>query len=290
MTYSIVAFDSETGALGVGVQTHQPCVGSIVPWVEPGVGAIATQSFANINFGPQGLSLLTNGLDAQRTLAALIAGDDLPGRRQVAVIDAAGAPSVHTGVDCIPFASHVVGTHFSTQANMMTNAGVPEAMASAFEGSSGYLAERIMAALEAGQEAGGDIRGSQSAAILVRLPGPRSNAWDLRIDNSARPLQDLRQLVNVRLAGSLLVSLNADASIEEVRERFAQASQLYPSDEQAFWYAINTLPGRGQLPETVEILNELFERAPQWRELLARLRLPGVDAVRDAIRLNPSGG
>ena len=109
MTYSIVARDPATGALGVGVQTHQPAVGAIVPWVKAGIGAIATQSFANINFGPQGLALLESGLDAPRTLAALIAGDDLPARRQLAVLDASGQVAVHTGDQCIPYAAHVTG-------------------------------------------------------------------------------------------------------------------------------------------------------------------------------------
>lgn len=171
MTYSIVARDAETGALGVGVQTHQPAVGAIVPWVKAGAGAVATQSFANVNFGPQGLALLEHGLDAPRTLAALIAGDAMPARRQVAVIDGNGAVAVHTGGECIPFASHVLGEGFAAQANMMIRQGVPEAMADAYTSATGVLAARIMAALDAAQQAGGDIRGSQSAAILVRAPG-----------------------------------------------------------------------------------------------------------------------
>ena len=279
MPYSIVARDPLTGALGVGVQTHQPCVGSIVPWVEPGVGAVATQSFANINFGPQGLALLANGLPADRVVAALIAGDDIPERRQVAVIDDAGSAAVHTGASCIPFASHVVGTGFSTQANMMTAAGVPEAMAAAFEAAPGVLAERILAALDAGQRVGGDIRGSQSAAILVREPGPRANTWDLRIDNSPAPLADLRTLLNIRLAGAMLGALPADASLESLQAAHAKAHELYPSDEQAFWFAINQLGARGYTEEAVARLRALFERAPQWRELLTRLPFPNLEEL-----------
>lgn len=279
MTYSIVAHDPHTGALGVGVQTHQPCVGSIVPWVEPGVGAVATQSFANINFGPQGLALLANGLPAERALAALIAGDDLPERRQVAVLDHRGHASVHTGKSCIPFASHVVGEHFSAQANMMTSEGVPEAMAAAFAAADGLLAERILVALEAGQAAGGDIRGSQSAAILVREPGPRSNTWDLRADNSPSPLAALRELLNIRLAGALLAALPADAAVASLHAAYDQAHALYPSDEQAFWFALNTLGARGHVDEAVAMLVPLFERAPQWRELLRRLPFPGLEEI-----------
>ncbi len=285
MTYSIVAHDPETGAFGVGVQTHQPCVGSIVPWVEAGLGAVATQSFANINFGPQGLSLLATGLDARRTLAALIAGDDMPTRRQVAVIDQSGNAAVHTGSDCIPFASHLVGQSFSAQANMMTREGVPEAMAAAFEAGRGYLAERIMDALDAAQAAGGDIRGSQSAAILVRLPGPRSAMWDLRVDNSAAPLKDLRELVNIRKAGGLVGRLADEPSLERVMARYAEAKTLYPSDEQVFWFALDVLVARQELDRAVEELTPLFERAPQWRELLARLALPNAVAIKPRFRV-----
>ena len=281
MTYSISARDAATGALGVGVQTHQPCVGAIVPWVKVGVGAVATQSFANINFGPQGLALMEEGLPAGRALAALLAGDDMPARRQVALIDDTGAAAVHTGADCIPFAGHVIGEGFSAQANMMTNEGVPEAMAAAFEAAQGHLAERIMAALEAAQAAGGDIRGSQSAAILVREPGPRASTWDLRIDNSATPLLDLRTLLNIRMAGRLLPSFTTpqSAPLEEALAAHAEASRLYPSDEQTFWFAVNGLVAMGHDDEAVHLLEPLFEKAPQWRELLHRLTLPGAVAL-----------
>lgn len=282
MTYSIVARDPATGALGVGVQTHQPCVGAIVPWVKSGVGAVATQSFANINFGPQGLALLESGLPAERALAAITAGDDMPGRRQVAIIDHTGAVAVHTGGDCIPFASHVIGHGFSTQANMMTSERVPEAMAKAFEATAGVLAVRIMAALEAAQAAGGDIRGSQSAAILVREPGPLTATWDLRIDNSPEPLAELRRLLNVRLAGQLLSAsrITDSTALEVAMAEYAEASRLYPSDEQTFWFAVNTLTGLGQADKAMEMLQTLFVRAPQWRELLLRLTLPGATALK----------
>jgi uncharacterized Ntn-hydrolase superfamily protein len=280
MTYSIVARDPATGALGVGVQTHQPAVGAIVPWVKAGIGAIATQSFANINFGPQGLALLEGGLDAPRTLAALVAGDDLPARRQLAVIDAAGVAAVHTGEQCIPYAGHVIGDGFSAQANMMLNEGVPEAMASAFSATTGHLAERIMAALEAAQGLGGDIRGSQSAAILVREPGPLSSTWDLRVDNSAQPLADLRALVNVRLAGMLIDRLGPQSGPQEAMTAYARASELYPSDEQSFWFAVQGVAAAGQLDMAAAMLNPLFERAPQWKELLFRLAMPDLEPLK----------
>jgi uncharacterized Ntn-hydrolase superfamily protein len=278
MTYSIVAGDPETGAFGVGVQTHQPSVGAIVPWAKAGVGAVATQSFANINFGPQGLGLLESGLPAGRVLASLVAGDTMEERRQVAVIDDAGTAAVHTGGECIPFAGHVIGTGFSTQANMMALEGVPEAMAEAFSGASGPLAARIMMALEAAQQAGGDIRGSQSAAILVREPGPLSATWDLRIDNSRDPLGDLRALLNIRLAGVALAEsrIPDSASLTAAMAAYEEACRLSSSDEQTFWFAVNTLTRIGQEGKAEELLRDLFAHSPQWQELLMRLTLPGA--------------
>jgi uncharacterized Ntn-hydrolase superfamily protein len=283
MTYSIVARDARTGALGVGVQTHQPAVGAIVPWVKAGVGAVATQSFANINFGLQGLTLLEHGLGAPQALSALIAADDMPGRRQVAVIDADGAVAVHTGGECIPFASHVVGDGFSAQANMMANKGVPEAMAAAFTSTAGPLPLRIMAVLDAAQRAGGDIRGSQSAAILVRAPGPLDYRWDLRVDNSADPLGELRRLGDLRVAGSLLEELGSSTPYEEAMAEYHEASRLYPSDEQTFWFALNGLTAMGRPDEAAALLGPVFERGPQWRELLRRLDLPGAAELREAV-------
>src|SRR6185312_15902457 len=183
MTYSIAARDPETGDIGVGVQTHQPAVGAIVPWVDPLVGAVATQASVTPRFGPQGLALMKSGLDAAHALRGILATDSGAAHRQVALLPCAGPPAVHTGADCIPFAGHQTGEHYSVHANMMLRDTVPAAMAKAFETATGHLAERILAALEAAQAEGGDIRGSQSAAILVRRPGPFDFTWDLRADN-----------------------------------------------------------------------------------------------------------
>lgn len=280
MTYSIVARDARTGAFGVGVQTHQPSVGAIVPWVRDGIGAIATQSFANIAFGPQALALLETGMEAPRALAAIIAGDTMPGRRQVAIVDAAGVAAVHTGDECIPYAGHIIGDGYSCQANMMTNAGVPEAMAAAYEATDGLLTERIMAALEAAQEAGGDIRGSQSAAIVIRAAGGLSRTWDLRIDNSREPLRELRTLVNAKIAGQILAEIHPDTPFDEAMATFGRANALHPWDEQTFWFAVNTLTALERPDEAVAMLEPLFARAPQWRELLGRMELPGALALR----------
>ncbi len=280
MTYSIVARDPATGDLGVGVQTHQVGVGAIVPWVKPGVGAVATQSSANVAFGPQALALLESGLDAEHALAAILAGDRHPERRQVAVLDVSGKAAVYTGEACIPFAGHQVGEGYSVQANMMLNDTVPAAMARAFEASEGHLSARILAALEAAQGEGGDIRGSQSAAIVVHAPGNGLDyQWDLRVDNDPQPLVRLRELVHLRLAGRRLSVRAGDEppSLQEAFAAFAEAEQLFRSDEQTFWFAVNVIGDRyGELDRAAELLAPLFQRAPQWRELMHRL--PGRPA------------
>jgi uncharacterized Ntn-hydrolase superfamily protein len=286
MTYSIVALDRETGDLGVGVQTHQPSVGAIVPWVSPGVGAVATQAMANIDLGPRALAVMERGLSAERALTAVLAADPGAAIRQVGVVDANGSTAAHTGDGTLFYASHCTGDGYSAQANMMMDEGVPEAMAAAFEGSKGLLASRILTALEAGEGAGGDIRGMQSAAILVRPPDPMhvEHHWDLRIDNDPAPLVALRGLVHLRLADQIMIAAEAAAkgareagtSADEIlaaaNEALAEAEALYPSDEQTFWFAVSVLAnGVGDLDAAAQQLMPLFERAPQWRALLHRL-------------------
>ncbi|MGH2609253.1 MAG: DUF1028 domain-containing protein, partial [Tepidiformaceae bacterium] len=279
--------------LGVGVQTHQPGVGAIVPWIRPGVGAVATQSFVNIAFGPQGLALLESGLPPERALAAIVAGDDMPARRQVAILAADGSAAVHTGDNCIPYAGHRVGEGYSVQANMMLKDTVPDAMAGAFEAATGNLAQRILAALEAAQAEGGDIRGSQSAAILVRTPGHELDFhWDLRVDNDPKPLAKLRELVNIRLAGRVLelVTEGGSTLAEDKAERlklyeaaFERADHLAPHDEQTFWYALSLAQRLGENERAMDLLDGVFARAPQWRELLMRLDWPDLAALKAAV-------
>ena len=291
MTYSIVARDAETGELGVGVQTHQPAVGAIVPWVKAGVGAVATQSFANIKFGPQFLALLGAGLDAHSALTAVIAADTMPDRRQVAVIAASGEPATHTGLACIPFAAHRQGPNYSVQANMMLTDRVPGAMAAAFEQSAGPLALRILRTLEAAQAEGGDIRGMQSAAILVRGPGELSSTWDLRVDNDPEPLRKLSELVDIRRAG-MLAAAPVDVSepdVEGMVARYEEAMLLAPSDEQTFWFGVRGLAAAGETERAVAVLEPLFARAPEWNELLHRLEMPEAVLLKAKIPRPPSG-
>ncbi|GBD24523.1 hypothetical protein HRbin29_02201 [bacterium HR29] len=287
MTYSIAAHDAETGELGVGVATHQPCVGAIVPWVEPGVGAVATQSFVNPSFGPQALALLRHGLDAPRALAAVLAADDRPEVRQVAIVDATGKSAVHTGEACIPYAGHRTGPGFSVQANMMLRPTVPDAMAEAFAAAQGPLALRILAALEAAEAEGGDIRGRQSAAIVVRRTASASDyRWNLRVDNDPEPLAKLRELAAIRLAGALeeefeeAQSGSPEERLARARAAYAEARAIHPSDEQSFWYAVMALAPLGAEEEAAAVLAPLFERAPHWRELLHRLSFGGLEGLK----------
>ena len=202
-TYSIVALEKETGRLGVAVQSHYFGVGPIVPWVEKGVGAVATQSLVEITYGPLGLDLMRAGKTAQEALTALVAADGERETRQVGMVDIKGNVAVHTGERCIPEAGHRMGDGYTVQANLMLNDEVPDAMAEAFENAEGDLPERLMVALEAAEEAGGDIRGRQSAALVV-APGPDEpalgygfNVVDLRIEDHKRPLLALRRVLTI---------------------------------------------------------------------------------------------
>ena len=282
MTYSIVARDPETGELGVGVQTNRPTVGAVVPWVEPGIGAVATQSRANVSFGRQALDLMRTGLDAPAALRAVLAGDDEPEVRQVGVIDAAGNTAAHTGGSCIPEYSTVQGDDYSAQANMMLNPGVPEAMAAAFESLPGALVDRILSALNAAQAAGGDIRGMQSAAILTSTPPagpgeplvgvPPAGRWDLRIDNSKDPLGEIRALKDLIAAELSMREPEANESLVGAQAAYAAAANLSPSDELTFWYGVRNLTLElEEYDQAAKILEPLFTRAPQWKELLHRL-------------------
>ncbi len=199
-TYSIVAFDPETGEMGVAVQSHWFSVGTIVSWGEAGVGVIATQSFVNVSFGPRGLELLRNGKTPQEVVNELLESDEGREFRQLAVLDAKGNAASFTGTKCIQPAGNIVGNGFSVQANLMSNDKIWPAMAEAFKNSKGPLAERMLIALEAAENAGGDIRGKQSAALLVVRGKSTGKVWedrlvDIRVDDSSEPLVELRRIL-----------------------------------------------------------------------------------------------
>lgn len=286
-TYSIVARDAETGQLGVAVQTHQMGVGRLVPWLLPGVGAVATQSLVNISFGPMALEMLREGVDAEHVIAALVASDEGANRRQVAVVDAQGHAAAWTGEGCIAEAGHYVGEGFSVQANMMTNATVVLAMASAYKRASGDLAARMLAALQAAEAEGGDIRGMQSAALVV-VPGDKeSKTWstdyDLRVDEHATPLNELARLVRLRHA-SLIDDAGYTAldegRLEEALDHWAKARREAPElEELAFWQAVKLADQHSAVDVAASILRPVLSRNPRrahWIDLIRRLQMCGL--------------
>jgi uncharacterized Ntn-hydrolase superfamily protein len=290
-TYSIVARDSATGALGVAVQSHWFSVGTLVSWAEAGVGAVATQSLVNKSFGIRGLNLLRSGLTAQQALDSLLATDEGREVRQVAIVDTVGNVAVHTGKDCIDYAGHVRGSGFSVQANMMLTNKVPRAMATAFEKSkSKPLAERLLGALEAAEGAGGDIRGKQAAALLVVPARSKGEPWnerlvDLRVDDSPAPLKELRRLYNVHVAyehmnaGDLAVE---KANMQQAMQEYEAAMKMFPKNlEMQYWTAI-TMANNKQLDKAVPMLKKIFAADKNWKELTRRLPQVNLLTVSDA--------
>lgn len=283
-TFSIVARDPATGELGVAVQSHWFSVGSTVPWAEAGVGAVATQSFVDPSYGKLGLDLMRAGRSAPDALKSLLAGDEGRDVRQVAMIDARGGVDAWTGAKDIQAAGHTVGQNFSVQANLMLNEQVWPAMARAFETTKGDLAERMMAALEAGQAAGGDIRGRQSAAIIVVSGKATGKAWidrvfDLRVDDSPEPLKELRRLLNLQRAYN---HMNAgDLAVEKkdnegaLRE-YGEAERLVPDNaEMIYWHAI-ALVNMNRMEEALPLFRKVFAMDKNWVTLTPRLAKAGL--------------
>lgn len=278
-TYSIVARDPDTGEMGVAVQSHWFSVGSLVTWGEAGVGVVATQSFVNPAYGPQGLALMKTGLSAEQSLQALLAGDEGREVRQVAMLDINGNVATHTGANCIQAAGHFVGDNFSVQANLMDNDKVWPAMAEAFEKAEGPLAERMVAALAAAQAVGGDIRGKQSAAILVVKGESSGQVWadkvvDLRIEDHPEPIKELQRLMRVHRAYE---HMNAgDLAIEEKNEdkalaEYSAAEEMFPDNlEMQYWHAVS-LVNIGQLENALPMFQAIFRKDENWRELTPRL-------------------
>ena len=283
-TYSIVARDPQSGQLGVAVQSHWFSVGSLVPWAQAGVGAIATQSFVEVRYGVSGLELMASGLSATRTLDALLAADSNPAVRQVAMIDASGQTATHTGESCIEYAGHLSGENFSVQANLMLAPGVPQAMAEAFQQAGGSLAERMLAALEAAQGAGGDLRGKQSAAILVVSGKSSGRSWqdrpvDLHVEDSPQPLLELRRLLTLNTAyGHMNQGDHAleSGDMEAALAEYGRAEALQPDNlEMQFWHAVS-LVNAGRIDAAVAMFATVFRGGAQWRELVPRLAQAGL--------------
>lgn len=279
MTYSIVARDKDTGEFGVAVQSHYFQVGPVVPWARSGIGAVATQSQVNVSFGPLGLDLMQAGHTAEQALKALLAGDPGAENRQVALVDAAGNVAAHTGPKCIPAAGHRTGDGFSCQANLMEKDTVWDAMFAAYTSTHAPLAERMMAALEAAEAEGGDIRGKQSAAMLVVSGTPTGRSWeerviDLRVEDAADPLAELRRLLRVKRA--YMTNTDADrleeaGDKEAARHKRVEGLRLAPEMvELKFWTGVG-LAEEGDLDGGCKLMADAVRKDKRWIETLNRL-------------------
>lgn len=285
-TFSIVARDPITGEMAVGVQSHWFSVGTSVSWAEAGVGAVATQSFTNKSFGIRGLALLKAGKTAQEALTILLSDDAGKDVRQVAIVDNKGNVAVHTGKGCVQFAGDIKGNQYSVQSNMMLTDKVPAAMSKAYEESLGKpIAQRVMLALKAAQAAGGDIRGKQSAAILVVPAKSNNEPWnertiDLRVDDSTQPLLELERLLKVQAAyqfmnqGDLAVENN---DMPNAMKLYGQAMKMFPNNlEMQYWTAV-TLANNKEINKALPMFKKVFAADTNWKEMTKRL--PAVNLL-----------
>ena len=290
-TFSIVARDSLTGEMAVGVQSHWFSVGPLVAWGRSGVGVVATQSFVNPAYGPNGLKLMEEGLSASLALEELIAEDDGEAYRQVAFLDASGRAAAHTGSNCVESAYHHVGKNFSVQANMMLNDEVVPAMKKAFlENSELPLAERVVKVLQAAQNAGGDIRGQQSAALIVVGAKKVKNSWedkliDLRVDDNPQPLQELSRLLTVARAYEFMNKGDLAMEAEDVEDallQYGSAEKLFPENlEMKYWKAV-ALANSKRFEEAIPLFKSIFEEDENWRTMTLRLPDSGLLNVSEA--------
>ena len=293
MTYSIVARDPETGRFAVAVQSHFLGVGPVVPWLEAGVGAIATQASVNIAFGPIGLEMLRAGQTAAEVVASLTRADERSAIRQLGVVDAEGRTAAHTGAECIPACGHRVGDGYTVQGNLLERDTCWPAMADAYESALARgepFVERLLLALEAAEREGGDVRGRQSAAIMVVEGEVRPTSWrghlwggrvmDLRIEDHPDPVPELRRIVTMQLAYDL-----SDDDGEGARagmsspERYARSRQLAPEAyELVFWRGVELATG-GDVEAGRRELGIAFAADTRWRTTLQHLADAGREGV-----------
>lgn len=283
-TYSIVARDTATGELGVAVQSHWFSVGSGVLWAEPGIGAVATQSFLEPSYGPLGLALMRAGKTAEEALTALIAADAHADVRQVGMVDADGNVAHYTGENAIEHWCNESGAGYTVQANLMWKPTVCDAMVRAYESATGDLAARLLAALEAAEAEGGDVRGRQSAALLVVSGDATAPAWggrlfDLRVEDHPEPLAELARLLAVARAYHLMNRGDERMSagdIEGASEAYGAASAIQPDNHETyFWHAV-TLASAGRTEQALPLFEKAFALWPRWRELVPRLPAAGL--------------
>lgn len=285
-TYSIAARDPESGQMGVAVQSHYFSVGPMCPWAEAGVGAVATQSFVDPGYGPLGLDLMRTGKSAEEALRGLLAADELEHRRQVAMIDSTGGVAAHTGRSCIAEAGHRTGGGFSVQANMMLNNTVWDAMAETFVSTPGSLAQRMLGALVAAETEGGDIRGRQSAAMLIVNGESTGKPWadrslELRVEDHAQPLDEMQRLLTIHesyarareISARIYQGADLEAALADVLAMQAEGATNLELD---FWFAVSLIAA-GKDSEAKKTLDRVFEIDPNWAELLRRL--PAADLL-----------
>ena len=288
LTFSIVARDKKTGQLGVAVQSHWFSVGSVVSWARAGVGAVATQSMAEISYGPLGLELMSSGKSASESLNALLKADQKSETRQVALVDRTGKVATHTGSKCVPFAGHLQGDGFSCQANLMQNATIWSEMVKSYSKNSAFeLPERLVAVLEAAQRAGGDVRGKQSAALLVVSPEVSANSWsgrlvDLRVEDHKSPIPELKRLLRIQRGyewankGDEL--LNA-GKFDKSLDAYEKASGFAPEiEELQFWQAISLVQSN-RLNDAKPIFRKVFRKNKAWIQVVKSL--PQVGMLQD---------
>ena len=282
MTYSIVARDPASGRFGVAIQTCWPFVGAGCPWVESGVGAVATQSFTEIAHGPNGLDRLRMGEASPDALAALLAADPGEAVRQVGIVDAAGRVAAHTGGHCVAAAGHLTADGVSVQANMMERASVWPAMLAAYQGADGPFVERLLAALRAAEAEGGDIRGRQSAVVIVSgtpTDRPWERQFDVRVDDHPTPLDELERLVRVHQAYDALdraEKLATSGDIGGARAAGEDALRLAPGDGQVLaWLAIG-MAGGGLVEPARGALAAATAMNPRWPEFIRRVAASGA--------------
>ncbi len=293
-TYSIVARDSSTGELGAAVQSHWFSVGSVVPWAQAGVGAVATQSVVEPAYGPKLLARLEAGEEVGPALEALLAEDEAARFRQVGAVDVAGTVACHTGEGCIPHAGDVAGEGFSAQANMMAAPGVPEALTAGFDAAEGSLPRRLLGALMAAETAGGDVRGRQSAALLV-VPAS-GEGWErvceLRVEDHDDPLGELARLLGLHEAYDRATEgddLAGEGRHTEAGERYREAAALAPGNHELLFWSGLAMVQAGEREDGLARVREAIALQPGWAELLPRLSdeiAPSAEAVCDALGLS----
>jgi uncharacterized Ntn-hydrolase superfamily protein len=286
MTYSIVARDPATGRFGVAVQSHYLGVGPTVPWLEAGVGAVATQASVNLSFGPIGLELLRAGRSAEEVVAALVASDPGAQQRQLGVVDAHGRGAAFTGAETIPAAGHLVREGFTVQGNLLERDTCWPAMAAAYEAASHEpFSERLLLALEAAEREGGDVRGRQSAAIMIVDGSLQAATWqgrlmDLRIEDHRDPVPELRRLVTLQEAYNLLDDAGdaATAGLDEAA-RYAEARRRAPeAHELVLWMGLEYAK-RGDLDAARRELGTAFAADARWRTTLQHLAVAGREGI-----------